>query len=362
MSSAALATECQAIKPVCAFAADCQAAAPVCTEETASSEATATALPAVSPATEPVATEVAPAVSTAPLAAEATAPPISAWQQPTVDNQAATSLSEPVPERSLFGFFDRASRMVNPPPVAENIAPGSARVESLESVAVEAPAVSQPISSPATPAEPTPMPTPVAIAPTAPEPAAPEPAAPRSKRTAPKAAAMAPVEPAPAVVQPSVLEPMPEPVPATIEPAVAASAAPTKDTSCSGDSGESLRFGCKAIRYDTARLMWSRPSASEMGWTQAVSYCQGLDTDGFTDWRLPELKEIQTLLTVAEDGVTPTHYPQWLADHVVLWFNRSNPWGYVWFFRDDTGSMKPYYMGSSYSIFTRQQAFCVRAF
>jgi Protein of unknown function (DUF1566) len=43
-------------------------------------------------------------------------------------------------------------------------------------------------------------------------------------------------------------------------------------------------------------LMWQRQSPGQMTWTQAQSYAQSLNWDGKTDWRLPAVGELETLL------------------------------------------------------------------
>jgi arylsulfatase A-like enzyme len=42
-------------------------------------------------------------------------------------------------------------------------------------------------------------------------------------------------------------------------------------------------------------LMWSQVPASAMNWTSALTYAEGLTTGGFSDWRLPNVKELQSL-------------------------------------------------------------------
>jgi hypothetical protein len=42
------------------------------------------------------------------------------------------------------------------------------------------------------------------------------------------------------------------------------------------------------------RLMWARQdNGSDVNWSEAVSYCQQLRLGGFSDWRLPEIGELQ---------------------------------------------------------------------
>ena len=43
-------------------------------------------------------------------------------------------------------------------------------------------------------------------------------------------------------------------------------------------------------------LIWSDRSASEMNWSSAKQYCEDLTEGGYTDWRLPNIDELRTLL------------------------------------------------------------------
>ena len=43
-------------------------------------------------------------------------------------------------------------------------------------------------------------------------------------------------------------------------------------------------------------LFWSDRSSSEMNWNSAKQYCEDLSEGGFTDWRLPNIDELRTLV------------------------------------------------------------------
>ena len=43
-------------------------------------------------------------------------------------------------------------------------------------------------------------------------------------------------------------------------------------------------------------LIWSDCSANEMNWSSAKQYCEDLTEGGYSDWRLPNIDELRTLL------------------------------------------------------------------
>ena len=45
-------------------------------------------------------------------------------------------------------------------------------------------------------------------------------------------------------------------------------------------------------------LMWTQVPSSALSWNAALAYAEGLTTAGFSDWRLPNVKELQTLVDI----------------------------------------------------------------
>jgi uncharacterized protein with HEPN domain len=51
-------------------------------------------------------------------------------------------------------------------------------------------------------------------------------------------------------------------------------------------------------------LMWKNAESPELNWEDALRYCGELDLAGYTDWRLPGIRELSTLLDLScRDGV-----------------------------------------------------------
>jgi hypothetical protein len=55
--------------------------------------------------------------------------------------------------------------------------------------------------------------------------------------------------------------------------------------------------GCSIVFDATTGLAWQRiPTGQTLGWLAALDHCENLEQDGFRDWRLPNIKELQTIV------------------------------------------------------------------
>lgn len=79
------------------------------------------------------------------------------------------------------------------------------------------------------------------------------------------------------------------------------------------------------------QLTWQRSVGNtKVTWKQAFDACDALDLDGKTDWRLPELQEVYSLIDFSKAGLNPYIDAAVFPDTPwgVYWSNTSGPgWG-----------------------------------
>jgi hypothetical protein len=62
-------------------------------------------------------------------------------------------------------------------------------------------------------------------------------------------------------------------------------------------------------------LRWQQAGSSNTPWEQALAYCEGLNLGGYTDWRLPTSKELQSLVDYNRynPAINTTYFPNTAA-------------------------------------------------
>lgn len=57
-----------------------------------------------------------------------------------------------------------------------------------------------------------------------------------------------------------------------------------------------------AVDSKNGFLMWQRSSGKDLTWENAKSYCSNLSLDGHSDWRMPTISELKTLIAGCQSG------------------------------------------------------------
>jgi hypothetical protein len=66
--------------------------------------------------------------------------------------------------------------------------------------------------------------------------------------------------------------------------------------------GVSLSFASEILNDSKTGLIWQDNSAAKetkMTWQDAMSYCSELSLGGYSDWRLPNIKELQSIVDIS---------------------------------------------------------------
>jgi hypothetical protein len=105
-------------------------------------------------------------------------------------------------------------------------------------------------------------------------------------------------------------------------------------------------------------LTWQQGESSTMTWEAALTYCEGLSLAGSTDWRLPNHKELLSLVdyTRLYPSINTTLFPNAISSF--YWSSTTNAgWtSFAWFVDFSYGATSNYYLFKTDSNYVR----CVR--
>ena len=103
-------------------------------------------------------------------------------------------------------------------------------------------------------------------------------------------------------------------------------------------------------------LMWQQATASgTYTWKAALSYCEGLTLAGYTDWRLPNIKELRSI--VDYDSYAPAIDTDYFPDTV-----SSDCWSSTTFAYGTGDAWGIYfYNGYDYGSYSKSSSYYVRA-
>jgi hypothetical protein len=65
-------------------------------------------------------------------------------------------------------------------------------------------------------------------------------------------------------------------------------------------AGDFTDNGDGTVTDENTGLMWQQGEAGTMHWEGALTYCEGLSLAGYSDWRLPNIKELES---ITDDGL-----------------------------------------------------------
>ncbi len=58
------------------------------------------------------------------------------------------------------------------------------------------------------------------------------------------------------------------------------------------------------FKEDASKFQWSEKNLEKMNWEDAVNYCRNLNEGGYSDWKMPSISELRTLIQNCSDTET----------------------------------------------------------
>ncbi|MBT4286834.1 MAG: DUF1566 domain-containing protein [Deltaproteobacteria bacterium] len=115
--------------------------------------------------------------------------------------------------------------------------------------------------------------------------------------------------------------------------------------------------GDSTVTDNTTRLIWQQQDDDGTRiWIEALSYCEGLSLASNSDWRLPNIRELESIVnaSTSSPAINSTYFPN--TNSSTYWSSTPNApnSGHAWFVSFSDGRVS--YSGKSGSYYVR----CVR--
>ena len=101
------------------------------------------------------------------------------------------------------------------------------------------------------------------------------------------------------------------------------------------------------------RLMWQQSTASgSYTWEVALTYCETLSLAGYTDWRLPNRRELFSIVdfSASTPSINATAFPGTVSSYYWSSTSRASSTTLAWYVRFDYGLVNAYYKTSTYYV------------
>lgn len=105
-------------------------------------------------------------------------------------------------------------------------------------------------------------------------------------------------------------------------------------------------------------LMWQQGEAgSTMNWEGALTYCETLSFAGYSDWRLPNIKELESITddSLYDPAIDTNYFPEAYASPYWSSTTYASDTSYAWYVYFYSGSVSSYSKSSTFYVR------CVRA-
>lgn len=103
---------------------------------------------------------------------------------------------------------------------------------------------------------------------------------------------------------------------------------------CRAIINSNLRPGKETVFDDQTKLIWQRGEGGIMDWNRAKRYCDKLSLGGYSDWRLPDKKELGSLYPLRFKIIFPDLNRSYYWTSSVYPKNEDRAWGVDFYYGD----------------------------
>lgn len=115
-----------------------------------------------------------------------------------------------------------------------------------------------------------------------------------------------------------------------------------------------------SVSDTTTGLMWQQGSSAQaMSWQQSLAYCEDMELAGYTDWRLPNAHELQSIVdnTRYNPSINTDYFPSTASTFYYSSTTKNNSTAKAWTVMFDYGFVDYYFGGTKDTVY---YARCVR--
>jgi len=97
-------------------------------------------------------------------------------------------------------------------------------------------------------------------------------------------------------------------------------------------AGDFTDNGDGTVTDNNTGLIWQQGEGGQKTWEDAISYCEGLSLAGYTDWRLPNIKELESITddTLYDPAIDTNFFPDAYASLYWSCTTYANGSSYAW--------------------------------
>jgi hypothetical protein len=101
----------------------------------------------------------------------------------------------------------------------------------------------------------------------------------------------------------------------------------------SGSLDHLVSNGDGTVTDTNTGLMWQQNTGGEMNWEASLSYCENLSLAGYSDWRLPTVKELASIVdrTKSKPAIDEDYFPDTVSSYYWSSTTLANISGYAWY-------------------------------